>query len=83
MKGSRGDSVSRGGESVNEDQLESVSFACSTFIKSGFQPLDDFGIKAFCWNLKIWHRQRCDSAPVWCCLWCLIVKCPSDNSTLG
>lgn len=47
-----------GSEGVNEDQHESVSFSCLTFIKSVFQPLDHFGIKVFCWNLKIWHRQR-------------------------
>lgn len=49
-----------GNEGVNEDQHESVSFACSTFIKSVFQPLDHFGIKVFHWNLKIWNRQRHD-----------------------
>lgn len=65
-------------EDVNED--ESVSFAFSTFIKSVFQPLDHFGIKVFHWNLKIWHRQRHDLAPGWCCLWHLIVSLSRDRT---
>lgn len=67
-------------EGLNGDQHEFASSAWPTFITSEFQPSDRFGIKVFCWNLKIWRRRGRDSAPGWCCLWCLIVYSSADKT---